>query len=103
MTVQELADKITELVVEAREPLPERSHPLTADDFVALWRGDEHSQGYANILLAHEVMKRRKYASVDLLRTALYPTLGSDEIPAEGLRILTAAFEFYDKRRQAES
>jgi hypothetical protein len=103
MTVQELAEMVESAISEAREPVPERSHPLSAQDFIGLWRGDEDSQGYASVVLAYEVMKRRKYATVDLLRTALYPSLSTDEIPPAGLKLLTAAFEHYDKLRQAES
>jgi hypothetical protein len=103
MTVQELAEKITELVTEARKPLPERSHPLTAEDFVKLWHGDEHSMGYAHVFLAHEVMRLNKYSSLDFLRAKFYPCKAEDEIPPEARKTLEAAFGFYDKRRQAEA
>jgi hypothetical protein len=103
MTVQELAEKITELVTEARKPLPERSHPLAAQDFIDLWRGDKDCEGYASVLLAHELLKRRKYADVGLLYSAFYPGLASTEIPETGKAILDKAYEFFDKRRQAEA
>jgi hypothetical protein len=103
MTVQELADRIAELVIEAREPLPERARPLGAQDFVDLWRGDRDCEGYAHVLLAHEVLKRRKYADVGLLYSAFYPGLASTEIPETGKLVLDKAFEYFDTRRKAEA
>jgi hypothetical protein len=103
MTVQELADRIAELVIEAREPLPERVRPLGAQDFVDLWRGDRDCEGYAHVLLAHEVLKRRKYADVGLLYSAFYPGLASTEIPETGKLVLDKAFEYFDTRRKAEA
>jgi hypothetical protein len=109
VTVQELAERIHELVAESRAPLPERSHPLTAEDYVELWHGDQDEDGnelvsgYRHVFLALEVMRLNKYSTVDLLRAKFYPRFATEEIPPEALKTLEVAFEYFDKRRKAEA
>jgi hypothetical protein len=103
MNVQQLAEKITELVTEARKPLPERTHPLTAEDYVDLWHGDSHSMGYAHVFLALEVMRLNKYSEMDYLRAKFYPAKAAHEISPEALKTLEVAYDYFDKRRKAEA
>lgn len=103
MTVQELAERITELVSEARQPLPERTHPLTEHDLVNLWHGDDHSTGYHHPFLVFEVLRKRKFGSVDLLRAFFYPRLAAHEVPNAPNEIIVACYENWERRRAAQA
>ena len=94
---------VDELLTEARAPLPERSHPLKAQDLVDLWHGDEHSFGYHHPLLVFRVLELQRYSNVDLLRALFYPRLADHEVPTDANETIVACYETWERRRAAKA
>lgn len=101
MTVQQVDEQVAEFLTAARAPLPERDRPVEADDLIGLWHGDEHSTGYHHPFLVFAVLRKRKFANLDLLRSRFYPSLAATEVPEDALKVLRDCFEVWERRRQA--
>ena len=103
VTVQELAERVAEIMQDAAKPLPERTHPINEHDLVNLWHGDEHSTGYHHPLLVFEVLRKRKFADVNLLRAFFYPRHAASEVPEQANEVLVACYENWERRRAARA
>lgn len=103
MTVQQVAEQVAELLSDARAPLPDRERPLDADDLIGLWHGDEHSTGYHHGQIVFAVLRKRRFANIDLLRSRFYPSRSAAEVPDEDMRLLQDCFDVWEKARAAQA
>ena len=98
MTAHELADMALE---EAKQPLPARDRPITTDELIGLWLGDQWSTGYLDFWLAYAIVSKLQLATASLVLGRVYPGVNVNDIPRHAVAFLSDAHALWDKRRKA--
>lgn len=84
-----------------RDPSPPPGPPVSTDDLVGLWLGDESSTGYWHLGIALAVARRFAPTSTEMLGRRFYPAW-PEYVHVDAIRIIERAYKLWRTEQARE-